>query len=341
MSVDTGSDEGRCLADQIRGHIITQIIASAVRFQILDYIESGITSIDQLSELTGMGNGQLRRFIRALEGLGLVAEHQPDDYRLCAPAGLLLRAGGGLRGQALMSGAEYYQAWAELDYALTSGRSAFERAHGRTLWEKFQDDDLLTASFTRMMRWNTERAIKEILDVYGFPRSGVIADLGAGDGTLAAELLGRYPGLRAIVFETETVIGHTRRSIAERGLAQRCEFTAGDFLEAVPEGADLYILKAVLHNWNDDDALQILRNVRRTLKKSGRVLVIERIQVADNLLGSAIRDLTMLVLFGGQERSQEAYTELLAKARLEIVRAVTTPAGLCLVEAAAATAEVA
>lgn len=335
MSLGAGNDESRRLADHLRGHIVTQIIASAVRLQILDHIASGVTGIGRLSELTGVEAGRLRRFLRALVGLGLVAEHQRGSYRLCAPAHLLLRADGGLHGQALMSGAEYYQAWAELDYALTSGRSAFERAHGRSLWEMFHDDDSLTASFTRMMRWNTERAMKEILDLYEFPRSGVIADLGAGDGTLVTELLGRYPDLRAIVFETGTVMGHTRRSIADRGLERRCEFVAGDFLETVPKGAGLYILKAVLHNWNNDDALRILWNVRRALKNGGRLLVIERLPVADNVLGSAIRDLAMLVLFGSQERGQDDYTKLLVTARLEITRAATTPAGLCLIEAAA------
>ena len=335
MSSGPGNDEGRRLADQIRGHIVTQLIASAVRLRIMDHIASGVTGLDRLSELTGVEPGRLRRFLRALEGLGLVAEHQPGRYRLCAPAHLLLRTGSGLHGQALMSGAEYYQAWAELDYALVSGRSAFERAHGRSLWEKFHDDDALTASFTKMMRWNTERAMKEISDLYEFPRSGVVADLGAGDGTLVAELLERYPGLRAIVFETETVMGHTRRSIAGRGLERRCEFVAGDFLEAVPDGAGLYILKAVLHNWNDEDARRILWNVRGALENGGRLLVIERLPVVDNVLGSAIRDLTMLVLFGGQERSQDDYAGLLAAARLEITRAATTPAGLCLIEATA------
>jgi ubiquinone/menaquinone biosynthesis C-methylase UbiE len=334
MSMDAGNDDGRWLADQVGGHIVTQIIASAVRFQILDQIASGVTGIDRLSELTGIEPGRLRRFLRALKGLGLVAEHLPDGYHLCPPAALLLRADGGLYGQALMSGAEYYQAWAELDYALTSGRPAFERAHGSGLWEKFHDDDALIAAFTRMMRWNSERAMKEILEVYEFPRSGAIADLGAGDGTLVAELLERYPELRAIVVETGTVIRHSRHSITARGLERRCEFVTGNFLEAVPEGASLYILKAVLHNWNDENALRILRNVRKALTKSGRLLVIERLPVADNVLGSAIRDLTMLVLFGGQERSQEEYTRLLVTAGLGIRRAATTPAGLCLLEAA-------
>jgi ubiquinone/menaquinone biosynthesis C-methylase UbiE len=186
-----------------------------------------------------------------------------------------------------------------------------------------------------MMGWNTERALKEIVDLYNFPRSGVIADLGAGDGALVAGLLTRYPELHAMVFESESVIEHTIRSIREHGLARRCEFVTGDFLRAVPAGADLYILKAIIHNWNDSDAVRILQNVRGALKKDGRLLIIERIPVADNLLGSAIRDLTMLVLFGGRDRSQDGYMRLLTEAQLEVAQAAMTPSGLCLIAASA------
>lgn len=333
MSLDPDKNDAQQIAVMLRGHVITQLVASAVRFRIPDLLADGAVPEGRLSELTGLGISELRRFLRALEGLGLVERRGADEYRGTTLAGLLRRDTGDLYGQALMAGAEYYEAWSGLDYALRTGASAFEHRHGRSLWALFGDDGEVAASFARTMRWNTEHFLGEILSVYDFPATGVVADLGAGDGSLVSALLVRSPQLRGIAFEQPAVIGHTRRTVEERGLANRCELVAGDFLDGVPQGADLYLLKAVVHNWDDEPALRILRNCRAAAGERGRLLVIENAMRSDDVLGAAIRDLTMLVLFGSRDRTVDEYRCLLERAGFAVNRTLRGETGICLLEA--------
>ncbi len=319
----------------VDGHIRTQLVASAVRFQIPDHLADRTLTDTALSGLTGIGVPTLRRYLRALEGLGLVEAAGENAYRGTALLEPLRSGTGSLYGHALMAGAEYYEAWSELDYALRTGDSAFEHRHGHDLWRHFDRDDDAAASFARTMRLNTERFLEEILGLYDFPRGGVVADLGAGDGTLLAELLTRRPGLRGVAFEQPAAIAIARQTMADRGVADRCELVAGDFLAEVPRGADVYLIKSVIHNWNDESALRILRNCRAALGERGRLLLIERARKADDVLEAAIRDLAMLVLLGGQSRSAEEYEELLRRAGLSVERTLTAPSGFCLFEARA------
>jgi SAM-dependent methyltransferase len=321
------------LAALLDSHIVTQLIASAVRFKIPDQLAGRTLTDEQLSGATGIGVPVLRRYLRALQGLGLVEEVGAAQYRGTALADLLRSDSGSLHGHSLMAGDDYYGAWAELDHALRSGESAFEHRYRRSLWDRLNEQSQVAESFTRTMQWNSERVLDEILGLYDFSAAGTIADLGAGHGTLTAGLLDRYPQLRAIVLEQPAVVEHARRALTEAGLSDRCDFVAGDLLHEIPRGADLYLLKSVIHNWNDETALRILRNCRAAIGTTGRLLVIERVTDTTDLLNAAIRDLSMLVLFGSQERSRDEYTSLLADAGFVLTRAVTGPTGLCVLEA--------
>lgn len=327
----TGAD-ARLLA-LLRGHVTTQLIASAVRFRIPDHLHGAARTEAELAELTGIGRAELRRYLPALEGLGLVEAVEPGVYRGTELAGLLHSRTGLLHGQALMAGAEYTAAWASLDHALRTGRSAFEHSHGVDLWTHLRRNEEVAASFTRTMRWNTTRDLGEILGLYDFTGVRVVADLGAGHGTLVAGLLTRFPDLRAIVFEQPSVIGHALRAVTELGLADRCRFVAGDFLDAVPAGADLYVLKAVLHNWDDATVVRILANCREVIGPDARLLVVERALNTERSLDAAVRDLTMLVLFGGQDRTPEGYRALVERAGFEVTRTATGATGTTVLEA--------
>ncbi|WP_285583872.1 methyltransferase [Actinoallomurus iriomotensis] len=315
------------------GHIRTQLVASAVRFRIPDHLADGTLTDVELGGLTGIGVPTLRRYMRALEGLGLVEPAGENAYRGTELIELLRRGTGSLYGHALMAGAEYYEAWSELDYALRTGDSAFEHRYGRDLWHHLGGDDDAAVSFARTMRSNTERFLEEILKLYDFPDDGVVADLGAGDGTLLAELLVRSPKLRGIAFEQSATVGIARQTMEDRAVADRCEFVAGDFLAEVPRGADIYVIKSVIHNWNDEAALRILRNCRASVGEHGRLLLIERALKIDDALEAAIRDLAMLVLLGGQSRSVGEYEALLRRAGYAVERTLTAPSGFCLLEA--------
>ena len=332
----------RQVAEMLRGYVVTQFIAAAVRSGIPDHLGEDDVADDRLAELTGLGVGELRRFMRALEGLGLVERVSPVEragtsgYRATALAAPL-RRGGALYGLAQLAGGEYYQAWAGLDRALCTGESAFEHQHGRSLWTLLNGSTDAAASFARSMRTNTEHFLPDILALHDYSTTGVVADLGAGAGTLVTALLTHHPALRAIAFEQPGVIEHTRRTIREHGLDDRCELVAGDFLVDVPAGADLYVLQSVLHNWDDDAALRILGNCRTAMGAGtgadSRLLVVERAMQPVDPLSAAIHDLTMLVLFGGQDRDVDGYRSLLERSGFAVVATARGETGICLLEA--------
>ena len=322
------------LLELLRGHMSTQLVAAAARLRIPDHLGAGARTAAELSERTGTSAPALRRYLRALEELGLVESTGPDEYRNTSMAELLRGEAGGLYGQALLAGGDYYQAWSELDHALRTGTSAFEHRHGTSLWDRFSGTSEVAAAFTRTMRFSTEQDLAEILGLYAFPDQGLVVDVGAGHGTLTAGLLERSPRLHAIAFDQPAVIGHARRTVTERGFGDRCELVEGSFLDSVPKGADLYLLKSVVHDWNDADALRILRNCRAAMGDRSRLLLIERTTAGDPLL-AAIRDMTMLVLFGGQDRTAAEYGTLLDRAGFAVRRSVIGTSGICLLEAAA------
>ncbi|QNP75103.1 hypothetical protein IAG44_40650 [Streptomyces roseirectus] len=314
------------------GHITTQLIAAAVRLGIHDRLGDDLVADRRLSELTGIELPLLRRFLPALVGLDLVEEAEPHRYRNTALGALLRRDTGSAYGHGLMAGGVYYEAWAGLDYSLRTGKSAFEHRLGESLWDRFASDEEVGAAYARTTRWNTQREMDEILAHYAFPETGVIADLGAGDGSLTAALLERHPGLRAIVMEQPAVIDHTRESLTERGFADRCEFVGGDIGAGVPAGADLYLMKSVLHHFTDDEVVNALRVCGAELTGRAKALVLERTFDTSDMLRSAIRDLTMLVLLGSRDREPEAYTELVEKAGLKVLVNEVGPNGLVVLE---------
>lgn len=325
-------NEGARVAELLRGHVITQVVASGVRLGIFDYIGDGYLTEDQVSRKTGIGLTELRPLLSILTESTLL-NRVAGSYCLTPASRNLLRDSGDLYGQALMSGAEYYEAFRELDFSLRSGKSGFERRHGRSLWNSFNEDSETVRSFMRTMRWNTEKAVDEIFALFKFPDSGVIADLGAGDGSLAGALLLRFPGIRAILVDLPGAIEISKRTLAGLGVEKRCEFTPGDFFIEAPRGANLYILKSVVHNWNNEDAIRILQNCRRVMRQGSRLLVIERVLSDCDPLGSAIRDLMMLVLFGSHDRTTEDYIALAGRAGFAVAAAKTGPSGILVMEA--------
>lgn len=327
---DTGDDSR--LGAMLDGHITTQLIASAVRFGIPELLGEPATE-DQLSSATGIGPARLRRFLRALQRIGLVEDAGEGAYRNTPMARHLRKETGALYGHALMAGKVYYEAWANLDFALLTGQSAFERRLGGSLWAYLDGDAEAAAAFTRTMRWNTERFLSEIIDLYPFPRSGTLADLGAGDGTVVAALLERFPDLRAIVFEQPSVIENTRRTLEGHGVGERCTYMSGSFLEKVPEGGDLYLLKSVLHNWDDASALRILRNCREAMGGHARLLLMEHVADEADPGGSVMTDMTMLVLFGSRDRTVEDYDRLIARGGFAVSRRWSGLSGLRMLEA--------
>ncbi|WP_369275971.1 methyltransferase [Streptomyces sp. R11] len=323
----------RIVASLLRGHIVTQLIACATRLGIPDHLDGRVRSVSELSQLAGTRSNEMFRFLRALQGLGLVEPVGDDTFRgtpLLAP---LQQEAGGLYGQALMAGAEYYEAWMGLDYSLITGASAFEARHGQTLYELLDQKSDVAGSFARTMRWNTTEVVSDLITLHDFSDKDVVADLGTGDATLVCGLLDSFPGMRGIAFDQPAVIEQARRTVTERKLEDRCELVSGNFLSEVPPGASVYVLKSVLPNWSDESALEILRRCREAMNGKGRLLVVELVMSLDDVEDGAIRDMIMLVLFGGKNRTTDEYSVLLQQAGFIVDSVVDAPSGVCVLDA--------
>jgi SAM-dependent methyltransferase len=171
-----------------------------------------------------------------------------------------------------------------------------------------------------------------MLDAYDFSSSGEIVDVGGGNGFVLIGTLTRHPGLKGILFDLPEVAGRARAAIESAGLEARCRVEGGSFLEAMPAGADLYLMRHVLHDWCDEDAARILRNCRSAMRPGGKVVVVEIVVPAGNDPSFAKWMDLMMITYGGKERSEKQYRQLFSDAGFELVRIVPTRAVVSVIE---------
>ena len=319
------------LMQLIGGSIYGAIVCATAELEIAEALADGPRSLEELAARCGADRDALSRLMGALAALGLVTQ---IDGRYATTDGLgWLRADadGSLRSLALLGGQPAMQrAWQHCADAVRTGRPAFELANGRPLFEYLDEHDALRAMFQRSLSgpdaWN--QAIAEALDLSG---RTLVVDVGAGDGRLLAALVGARPGVRGIAFDRPSVVAEA----AARETS--VEWVGGDFFESVPAGGDVYLLRWVLHDWTDEQAVAILARCRAAMREGGVVLLVERLlSGSPHDGGAALLDLTMLVLTGGRERSEAQYAELLSRAGLRLSRVISTAAGMRILEATAA-----
>jgi SAM-dependent methyltransferase len=251
--------------------------------------------------------------LRGLVNRGLVAEEVPGNFSLTA-LGQYLRASGpgGMRGHAIRSGEIQYPAWGNLLYAVETGRSAFERAHGTDFFGYLAAHPAVNNAFNEGMAAGTESIADGIVAAYDFSPFARIVDVGGGTGVFLSRILEAHPASTGILYDTAAVTQKASDYLAGRGLSGRAEVIAGDFFTAVPRG-DLLVLQAILHDWDNERAALILRQCRKALAPNGRVLIIEDVLPGKVDAGLPLieTDLLMLVCHNGQERTLAEYEELL------------------------------
>src|SRR5215203_236334 len=257
---------GAQLADLIWGYQRTQIVYVAARLGLSDRLADGPQPVDELAAATGTHAPALYRLLRTLAGYGLFAER--DDGRFeQTPLSALLRSGtsGSLRAMALAEGEDFYPAWGQLLYSVQTGEPAFERVFGLSNWEYRAQHPNANARFNAYMSDLTRQKAAAVVAHYRFPDRGVVVDVGGGDGTLIAAVLNAYPDLRGVLFDLPHVAPEADGTIAAAGVAERCQVVGGDFFAAVPPGGDAYLLRQIIHDWDDAQATAILATCRRAL----------------------------------------------------------------------------
>ncbi|MEV4738613.1 methyltransferase [Streptomyces sp. NPDC049555] len=342
---DAGTDDGRrAIMQWVFGARATETVALAVRLGLPDAIGDGTARAEDLGRRHGFPPRQMTRLLRALASLGLCTEPSPGTFAL-APAGALLRKD---HPDSLYDFARFHtapqtlQPWTRLESSLRSGRTAFEEHFGVPLYQYLAGEPELSAVFNAAMSQETHRTAQTLPGAYDFGRFRTVMDVGGGDGTLLAAILGHHPALEGVLFETVEGAAQAADTFKTAGLDGRATVATGDFLASLPQGADLFLIKSVLHNWDDEHATTILRNCRAAMPAHGRVLIVEVVlpekAAPDDAaeLDPYLKDLQMQVLVGGRERTRTDFDQLCAAAGLTVTDVVPLPPhiGFSLVEAA-------
>jgi SAM-dependent methyltransferase len=318
----------------LTGNWVTQAISVAAELGVADRLADGARSCDELAQELKVQPVALYRLLRALAGMELFCE-LGDRTFANTPLSERLRSGvpGSLRNTAIMLGQEHYRAWGELLTSVSTGDPAFERMFGMGVFEYFDQQPVAADVFHRAMGEQARRTHLAAVEAYDFSRFGKLMDVGCGHGELLAAILGANPDLHGILFDLPSVVRHARVALTERGLGERVESIGGSFFEWVPAGADACIMSSVIHDWDDRQAIDILRNVYEALPPGGTVLLLERVLPGPNVadLGK-LADLNMLVMTGGMERTEDEFRVLLKQAGFELERVIATKSSSCVIE---------
>jgi hypothetical protein len=299
------------------GYLVTQLLHVVVELGVADALAAGPATAAELAARVGADAGALERVLRGLATEGVLDERDGRRFAL-TPVGELLRTDHprSCSGPVSVRGGLYYGALAGLPDAVRHGGTAFERVHGRPFFDHLAAHPEDSALFQASMAARAVREAAAVVEAYDFSRFGSLVDVGGGTGLLLRRVAAAHPGLRVTLFDRPEVV---RRS----GLPG----IGGDFFEAVPGGADAYVLSRVLHDWDDDDALAVLRSCRRAMGPTAVLLVVEALlpeRAADD--PAAVRmDLHMMALLRGRERTRAEYAALLDAAGLRLDG--VTPAG--------------
>ena len=319
------------------GSWIGQSVHVAAKLGIADLLEDGPKSPATLAEATGAHAGALHRLLRALASLGIFAEDAEGRFGLTPLAdGLRTNAPGSLRAYSIMLGEDWHwRVWGELLHSVRTGQGAFEHVFGRNVFSYFGEHPEAAQVFNAAMTSRTGQETAAVTAAYDWPTRGIIVDVGGGQGALLSTVLRQNPGVRGILFDVPHVIAAGRELIGAAGLGDRCELAAGDFFERVPPGGDLYLLKRVIHDWDDERAKAILCRCRAAMGKASRLLVIEHVLPPGNIPSwGKLLDLQMLVLTpGGRERDEAGFRALLGSAGLRLERILPAGPTASLIEA--------
>jgi hypothetical protein len=325
----------QAIAQMASGYWVSQALYVAAKLAVADCLAAGAKSVTELAAQCGAQPQALYRLLRALASVGIFAETPGQHFEL-TPLAQPLRSDvpDTKRAMVLMTGEEQYQAWGELLYSVTTGKKGFDRVFGKPLFDYLAERPEQAALFDAAMVSIHGRETPAMLAAYDFSPLGTVADLGGGNGSVLIAILQKHQQLRGILFDLPNVVARANANITAARLTDRCQAISGSFFESVPRGADAYLMRHIIHDWDDVQSLTILRNIHRAAPAGAKLLIAEFVIKPGNDPDLAkLLDLTMLVIPGGQERTADEYRRLLAAGGFELERIVSTTADVSILEA--------
>ncbi len=323
----------------VNGYQVSQAIHVAAALGIADLLANGPRTSDDLASATGTHPATLYRLLRALASVDVFQEEEECRFSL-TPLGDCLRSDApeSVSGWADFIGEPYHwQAWGDLEHSVRTGENAFRHIHGMDPWTYRSHHPELGAGFDRAMTSTARQQVASLLEAYDFGRFRTVVDVGGGNGAFLAAILSRNPDMQGILFDQPHVVAGAGPLLVQVGVADRCEIVGGSFFDTIPEGGDAYVLKSILHDWDDEQAIAILRTCRKTITDGASMLLVERELGAPNESpDSKFSDLNMLTGPGGRERSTGEFASLFETAGFRFVGYTPTAVGPGVFEAVTA-----
>ncbi len=318
------------------GGWLTQALVAAVRLGVADALSDGPLTADEVAHRVGTDPRATYRLMRALASNSVLKLRRDGRFALTRTGRALVSDNPASVAPmvAFVGHAAHREHWSNLEHSVRTGETAVSKVRGMSFFEYTDTDPELAQVFNDAMTGASSVAIESAVPAYDFSSSKLIVDVGGGHGALLAAVLRQAPDTRGVLFDLPQVVAGAGATVAD--VASRCDIQGGSFFESVPAGGDTYLLKTVIHDWDDEQSCAILRNVRAAIAPGGKVLLFEMVlpEGAPNHLGLVL-DLEMLVAAGGQERTRREYAQLLSQAGFELQRVVPTTSPLAIVEARA------
>ncbi|MEO7660616.1 MAG: methyltransferase [Pyrinomonadaceae bacterium] len=316
------------------GAMFTQALGVAAELGIADLIHEGRGKVNEMAAVTGAHERSLYRVLRSLASVGVFREISPRTFEN-TPVSETLRSGtpDSMRSTALFMAAPWhYNVFAEMKHSVMTGETAWEKTHGSGPFDWLQDRPAEAELFNNCMTELSVGAAPPVVEAYDFSGINTLADIAGGHGYLLSQILRANPSMRGILFDMEQVIAGADQTLEQHGVSERVEKMSGDFFEEVP-AADAYIMKHIIHDWDDDRCVTILKNIHRAMTGDGKVLIVEMVVPEGNdPHPSKSLDLEMLASPGGLERTEGEYRDLYAAAGFRLNRIVPTKSPFSIIE---------
>ncbi|BAQ64711.1 methyltransferase [Geminocystis sp. NIES-3709] len=324
------------LMQMISGYWISQSIYVVSKLNIADLLRNKPLSCQELANLTNTNPSGLYRLMRSLASVGIFSEIDSQHFTMTPLAEYLcINHPQSMKATAIMLGeSPHYQPWGKMLYSVETGKPAFDEVFGMDVFEYFKSHPQDAEIFENSMNSFSFIEEKAILSYYDFSPFNTIVDVGGGYGEMLGSILEKYPSSKGILFDEEYVISNCQPTLKKHGISNRCQAISGSFFDSIPSGGDVYMLKHIIHDWDDERAIKILKNCQDAMTHNSKILVMEMIVNDRNLPSSAkMLDLNMLVMCpGGKERTKEEFEQLFSQAGLILDHIIFTNEDICILE---------